>query len=356
MLVRPTLGGSAVRIRLANTFGEGPVTFAAVGVAVAAGTGPALEPETSRAVTFGGSQTVTVPAGGRVLSDPVALALRYGQDLVVDLGVSRHQVTVTGHASAGFPCLAAQGNQVGEGTGAPFTTRLSSWLWLEAVDVVRDPGVGDAVVVLGDSLADGRRSGPAFDRRWTDLLAARLNRLPAEQRHAVLNQGVAGNRVLRAATCCGANDAALTRLGRDALTQAGTGTVIIAVGVNDVRDGASAGSVIAGLSQLAAQARAAGLRTVGVTLTPFGCDLGCPGAEVESVRAEVNAWIRSGEAYDGVIDADRILRDPERPDRLLSAYDCGDHLHLNDAGNAAMAAGVDLAVLDGTAGGDRAVR
>lgn len=51
-----------------------------------------------------------------------------------------------------------------------------------------------------------------------------------------------------------------------------------------------------------------------------------------AVRTAVNETIRAGGVFDQVLDFDRAVRDPSLPDRLLPAYDSGDHLHLTDAG------------------------
>jgi lysophospholipase L1-like esterase len=64
--------------------------------------------------------------------------------------------------------------------------------------------------------------------------------------------------------------------------------------------------------------------------------------ENELKRQQVNRWIRTSGAFDGVIDFDRVLRDPRAPSRLLARYDSGDHVHPNDTGYFAMAAAIDL--------------
>ena len=66
--------------------------------------------------------------------------------------------------------------------------------------------------------------------------------------------------------------------------------------------------------------------------------------EGEAIRTAVNDWIRSGDAFDAVIDFDAVVRDPDIPRVILAAYDGGDHLHFNDAGFKAMAESIDLAL------------
>ena len=62
----------------------------------------------------------------------------------------------------------------------------------------------------------------------------------------------------------------------------------------------------------------------------------------EQKRRAVNDWIRTSHAYDGVIDFDQVVRDPNDPKKILVAFDSCDHLHPSDAGYAAMAAAIDL--------------
>jgi len=82
----------------------------------------------------------------------------------------------------------------------------------------------------------------------------------------------------------------------------------------------------------------------GATIPPFeGATMpGFFSPEGEQKRQAINEWIREGREYDGVIDCDRALRDPDHPTRLLPLYDSGDHLHPNDAGTKAMGDAVPL--------------
>jgi lysophospholipase L1-like esterase len=350
MVVHPTLGGSAVRIRLSNAFGPAALVVARASVGLAAAPGSAdLATGTARPVRFGGAERVTVPIGARTISDPVSLPVGFGQDLVVDLHLPRLPATATGHVSRAQDSFLATGDRAGSATGAPFRTRFGSWLWLEGVDVLADPGVTGTVVVLGDSVTEGSRSTRGQSRRWTDALATRINALPASRRLGVLNHGIVGNRLLTQRECCGANEPALSRIDRDVLSQPGVRAVVVEVGLNDLRHGSSAQEIIAGFRQLTQQLRDAGLRVVGATLTPAGNGQDCAGcltAEQETTRQSVNTWIRSGEVFDGVLDADRAVRDPARPDQMLASLNAGDHLHPNDAGYGAIAAALDLSLVD----------
>ena len=64
----------------------------------------------------------------------------------------------------------------------------------------------------------------------------------------------------------------------------------------------------------------------------------------EKQRQAVNQWIRTSKAYDAVIDFDKAIRDPNKPTRILPAYDSGDNLHPSDAGYKAMADAINLSL------------
>ncbi|MFE1292451.1 SGNH/GDSL hydrolase family protein [Streptomyces sp. NPDC058751] len=215
-----------------------------------------------------------------------------------------------------------------------------------------------AIAVIGDSRVDGMGSTPGTDRRWTDVLARR----PAArggQALCVVNQGISGNRMLTD----GIGTAALARFDRDVLATPGLGHVVIAVG-NDLvfsfapRTEESAGflsmfpgspvgvdDIVAAHLQLAARARAHGVKVHAVTIAPYGGSE-MYSAEGEKAREQVNAWIRTSGAFDGVLDFDAVWRDPAEPTRIRGDLHMGDSLHGSDAGCAALAESVDLSLFD----------
>jgi lysophospholipase L1-like esterase len=346
MLVHPTLGGSPVRIRLSNAYGDEDVTFSAVSVARAVASGaPDLVSGTSRPVTFRGRSSVTVRTGTELYSDPVALAVEYGQDLAVDLYVTAggDAAAITGHDAAQGTQFVAEGNRAG-GPGASFTGTVNSWFWLTGVDVRPARVAAGSIVALGDSITDGAYTTWNGNDRWTDVLASRLQALPPRRQFGVLNQGIGGNQILTDRTdCCGAGTSvsALTRERQDVRRQTRVRYLILAEGINDIGYRADAASLIAGMTTIAGRAHRAGIKVIGATITPYGCASGCFDAAQEATRQEVNAWVRTSAVFDGVADFDAAIRDPQEPGRVLPAYQA-DPLHPNVAGQRAMAEAVDL--------------
>ncbi|WP_110945622.1 SGNH/GDSL hydrolase family protein [Streptomyces avicenniae] len=343
-----SVGGSRARVELSNEYGTRPVTFTEVTVALAAGRGPAALPGTLRGLTFDGEGAVTVPVGATVLSDPVDLEVPAGAGLLVSVYAPEPSGPVTYHRMARQTGYSAAGEAAGDEGGAAYTRTTEHWRYVTGVQVFT-PYTDGAVVVLGDSLTDGVTSTPDADHRWTDFLAARLREEPGAPRMAVLNQGISGNRLLRDAPFdrlfYGVSGE--RRLTADVLREEGARTLVVQLGINDLildPHETDADAVVAGLTRLADEARAAGLHVAGATLTPFDWNR-AESVRLERVRQQVNARIRAGEVFDVVLDFDRALRDPNRPHRLLPRYDSGDGLHPSDEGFRAMSAAVDLSRL-----------
>jgi lysophospholipase L1-like esterase len=206
-----------------------------------------------------------------------------------------------------------------------------------------------AIVAFGDSITDGVAATLDSDRAWPSLLAAKLSAGGESPPLAVVNLGLSGNRLLRH----GFGVSALTRFDRDVLGQTGVRWMTLMLGINDITfpavpgmpptEGVTADDIIWGLRQIVERAHAHGIKAAGATILPVGgvatyTDAG------EVIRQAVNQWIRTGGAYDTVLDFDAVVRDPADPKRLRPEYDPGDHVHPNDAGNAAMAAAIDVTV------------
>lgn len=340
LVVHTSAAGSDLRIRLSNAFGDRSVTFDSVYAGIQR-QGAELVHGSNRPLTFDGARSVTVPAGGAALSDPLPGRLPAATDLVVSIHSPDAAGPATGHWMALQTSYAAQGDHTAEEGADSWTDVVGSWFYLDSVSVRTLADTG-AVVAFGDSITDGWASSSDLNRRWPDYLARRL-RSAGTDVLGVANEGISGNKVLSD----GGGPSALKRLQRDVLSQPGLRTVVLLEGINDIkaRTGVTAQDLIAGYRQIAEGVHAAGKCIVGATVGPYK-GWSQWDATGEGVRQEVNRFIRTSGDFDAVTDLDRVLRDPQDPQRMLSALDSGDHLHPGDEGMRAMADAVDLHSLD----------
>jgi lysophospholipase L1-like esterase len=348
-IVRSSIAGTRARVVFANTFGTAPLTIGGASLALHDKDWDIVT-ASLRKLTVNGAATFRIPAGAVVLSDPVDLQVPARAELAIDIFVpddlGSGTSPITFHNGANQTSYVTAGNHVGESAfGGDAITR--SWFLISRVEVAAAPRAG-AIAAFGDSITDGTRSTPDTNNRWPDHL---VRRLPPG--FAVVNAGIAGNRVLseaEAPALFGGNAGinALARFDRDVLSQPGVSHVVVMEGINDIglaRANAtpSAADLIAAHLQLIARAHEHGLKIYGATLTPYeGANYFTPEGEVK--RKALNQWIRTSGAYDAVIDFEAAVRDPAAPTKIKAEFDSGDHLHPNDAGYKAMGESIDLSL------------
>lgn len=345
MLVRTSVGGERIRLEFANRNGAEPVRLGAVHAALAGRDGTILA-DSGHTVTFGGEAGVVLRPGTRVVSDPVDLPVDPLALVAVSIHLPEETPAQTVDEIGLMQTWIAQGNQV-DASVLQDPQQAASYFWLRGLSVPRTAGEGGAIIAFGDSITEGYSTTPGTNGSWPELLAQRLQATPGMEGWSVINTGISGNRVLRA----GAGDSALARFTEDVLGRPGARWVIVLEGINDINmsimpgmpasQATTAGEIIAGLDQLVTRAHLHGLKIAGGTIMPTR---GLPfySEDGEAMRQEVNAWIRTSGRFDAVIDFDAVTRDPADPLRLDPAFDPGDHVHPNDAGNRAMADAIDL--------------
>jgi lysophospholipase L1-like esterase len=319
------------------------------------GAGPAILPGTSRALTFGGKPVVTIPKGRSTLSDPVAMDVAALQELAVSLYLPQGTGPSTVHGIGLQTAYLVEGDDLTAAPSLPPGETDDSRYFLTDVEVAAAPDAG-ALVAFGDSVTDGVGSPQDGNARWPDALAARLQAEPGLTSLAVVNAGIAGNRILNDGVDPFIGPSALSRFDRDALDKPGVRWVVLLQGINDItaagmltapQDKVSAQQIIDGLKTLVARAHRRGVKVCGATLLPRGGSTGPrrQTPEGEAKRQAVNAWIRGAGAFDAVVDFEKVVQDPAHPDRLRPDFDSGDHTHPSAAGYQAMAAAIDLRVL-----------
>ena len=355
-IVHLSLGGLALRLHLSNAFGTQALHFTSVHVAhPVSRASSAIDPSSDRALTFAGKPDVTIPPGAEYVSDPVEMTVTPLSDVAVTFHLDEPPARETGHPGSRATTYYVHGGQV-SGADLPDAKHVDHWYNIAEIDVQVDarnaPRAG-VVVALGDSITDGHAATTNGNDRWPDVLAARLQAGKKTRNVGVSNQGIGGNHLLTD----GLGPNALARFDRDVLAPAGVRWLIVFEGVNDLGGLARTGEVpaeqhavwverlIAAFEQIIVRAHAHGLRVYGATITPFiGSDYYHPDAQTEADRQAVNAWIRAAGHFDAVLDFDAVVRDPEHPDRLLAAYDSGDHLHPGPAGYKAIGDSVPLSL------------
>jgi len=345
--IRTSVGGKNLRIRFSNTFGTDSVAIHSAHIALAAGTGSAgtgqISPATDKTVTFHGADGVTIPRGDTVFSDPVDFDL----PALAEVAVSTYfgdisATTVTGHPGSRTTSFIITSNAV-SAASLPDAKKTAHWYLITGIEVQAESSAR-TIVVLGDSITDGRGSTTDGNNRWPDILAQRLITNAPTANVAVVNMGIGGNAIFG-----GLGPAAVKRFDRDVLEQAGARYFILFEGVNDIggrnSNMATATNLVHAYTQMATKAKARGIRAYGATITPFGGS-GYYSDLHEQERQYVNAWLRTNTVFDGVIDFDAAVRDPVTLTKFQSQFHPGpnanDWLHMNPLGYRAMGDAINL--------------
>jgi lysophospholipase L1-like esterase len=348
-----SVGGTTLRVHLTNAFGIQALHFTSVHIArpVSLSTA-AIDVATDKPLTFSGQSDVTIPPGAEMVSDPIQFPVDALGSVTISYRFDTPPSRETSHPGSRATTYYVHGDQV-SAADLPDAKHVEHWYQVTGIDVVdNSPGAG-TVVALGDSTTDGHAATTNGNDRWTDAFAAHLQSSPATRDIAVSNRGTGGNHLL----VDGLGPNALARFDRDVLAPAGVKWAIIFEGVNDlgglsIRGDAPAAAhaamvanIEAAYAQMIARAHAHGIRIFGATITPYGgSGYYNPFPSNEADRQAINAWIRAAGHFDGVVDFDAVVRDPQHPDQLLPAFDCGDHLHPSPAGYKAMGEAVPLSL------------
>ena len=347
MIVHTSIGGRRARVELSNLFGSAPMAIGSAHIALR-DKESSIVSGSDRALTVNGKTSFRIPPGAALISDPVDLNVPALGDLAISVYIPGDSGTLTTHANALHTTYISR---EGDATAAPSIADAAtsrSWYWISDVEVLA-PADAAAIVTLGDSITDGTASTVDTDRSWPAFLARRLAANQATSNLAVLNEGIAGNGISR--EIAGPN--ALARFDRDVLTRPGVKWMTILEGINDIgtttrqntpqENAVTPDELIGAMRQLIERAHTHGIKVIGCTLTPY------EGAAYyseagEAIRQAVNRWIRTGGAFDAVVDFEAVTRDSNNPKTFRADFNERDHLHPNDAGYKAMADAIDLAI------------
>ncbi|MGO2130958.1 MAG: SGNH/GDSL hydrolase family protein [Pseudoalteromonas prydzensis] len=349
--VKVSLGGDSFRIEMSNAYGNTAIKLGKLTVGIPTDTNDIYTLKKTVTVTFGGVEEATILPGATILSDNIPLRVSPLSSIVISAFVPEKTAIQTFHWDGRQTNLILAGDQ--SQALQPSKERFETTARLFISGLFVRNSIGSAIAVIGDSITDGATASLNKNTRWTDFLAERLR----NKNIGVFNAGISGARLLSD----GMGSNALSRLHRDVISKPGVSHLIVLLGINDIAwpgtlfapssERPNINKLIAGFTQLAAQVHLHGKKILVATLPPFeGALPETPlddyyNEEKNSLRLTLNNWIRNAGVFDGIIDTDKILRDPDNPNRMKKKFDSGDHLHPSDTGSKAMAYGFDITEL-----------
>ncbi len=341
-----SIGGSQLRVQFSNLFGNGSVNIKSAHIALCKAAplvDSTIDTTTDTALAFSGTATVTIAQGQEVWSDPVSFTVPPLGNVTITTAFGTVPSQVTGHSGSRTNSFIQAGSSTVNAASMSSATSTEHWYIISGIDVMA-PASYDAAVAIGDSITDGRGVDINKNDRWTDDLSARFQGMSTTSNVGMLNQGIGATNLV------GSGTAAQARFARDVLGQDGVRYVIVFDGVNDIGGGASFASMMPVYDSMISQAHASGLLIFGATITPFGANSYYTAAH-ESVRQQVNTYIKTPGVFDGVLDFDAAVTDGGNPPKLQSQYatwtsadGSGDGLHPSPAGYQKMADSVDLSL------------
>jgi lysophospholipase L1-like esterase len=343
-IVHLSVGGEILRVHLSNAFGISTLHIASVHIARSISAAASrIDPTSDRALHFSGSDDVLIPPGAEYISDPLEFPAASLSDIAITMHINGLPEQQTGHPGSRATSYVSHDDPV----AAPdfvAAKMVDHWYFISGIDVAAATKAF-SVVAFGDSITDGHGATTNGNDRWPDVLAQRFQARSTTRKIGVVNQGIGGNHLLTD----GLGPNALARFDRDVLAQAGVRYVILLEGTNDLgflarterttaaQHDALVHRVIGAYEQLVARAHAQGIKVIGATILPYvGSGYYQPGPSNEADRQKVNQWIRAAGHFDAVVDLDKVMADPSTLERLLAAYDSGDHLHPSPKGYRAM--------------------
>jgi len=338
-IVQVSIGGKRVRLKLTNEFSNTPTEIKAVELAIAktAGSSSDIDEKSTVKLTFSGSESITMGAGEKVVSDAVDFKIGNRENVAITIHYGNTSETVSGHPGSRTTSYLKAGNT----TDFTDAIRTDHWYNIQALEVDAPKKAG-AVVILGNSITDGRGSTTNMQNRWADVLSRRLLENKKTSQVGVLNMGIGGNCVLGG----GLGPAGVKRYPRDLFQQEGVKWIILFEAVNDLgysRNGnETAQRIIDVYQQIINEAHQKGIKVFGATITPFKGN-NYFSENHEQGRTTLNEWIRTTKELDGVIDFDKAVNDPNNPQAMQKEFLFeNDWLHLNAKGYETMGNCIDL--------------
>jgi lysophospholipase L1-like esterase len=335
-----SMGGSKIRVQISNLDGNASLSIKSAHIALCKATplvDSTIDTSTDKALMFSGMETVTIAAKQEVWSDPIDFALPALGNVTITMALGSVPSTLTQHSGSRTTSYFQSNSTTVTAASMSSASKAALWFFISGIDVMADASAR-GIVAVGDSITDGRGTDTDGNDRWTDILASRLQMNAGTMNVSMMNQGIGATNLSGSAATT-----AQSRFNRDVLGQDGVKYVIVFDGVNDLSGGASASTLENAYQDLITRAHAKNLLIYGATITPFGGDASY--APYDSVRQQVNTWIKTSGKFDGVIDFDAVLKDTSNPPKIQEQYATWsqeDGLHPGPAGYKAMGNAIDL--------------
>ena len=338
-IVQVSIGGKKVRLKLTNEFSTEATEIKAIELSIAktSGSSSEIDEKSTVSLTFDGKTSVKIPAGGHIVSDAVKFPIGNRENVAITIHYGSVSPSVSGHPGSRTTSYIKEGN-TNDFTGA---VRTDHWYNIQTLEVDA-PKTAGAVVILGNSITDGRGSTTNEQNRWADVLSRRLLANKATSKVGVLNMGIGGNCVLRG----GLGPTGKDRYHRDLFGQEGVKWIILFEAVNDLggaRNGVeTAQRIIDVYKDIIDETHRKGIRVYGATITPFKGN-NYYSEDHEKGRKTINEWVRTTNLLDGVIDFDQAVRNPVDPEAMQKEFLFeNDWLHFNAKGYETMGNCIDL--------------
>lgn len=339
-VVKVSIGGDSLRLKLSNAFSSNNVVIKSVQIAVSTG-GSTINAATSKDLKFNGNTQLTMNAGAMITSDPLAFHLESRMTLAITINYGSVSASVTGHPGSRTTSYILTGTATAN-TNFANAVKTEHWYNILGIDV-RANTEAASVAILGNSITDGRGTTTDKQNRWTDILSERLIVNPGTEKVGILNSGIGGNCLLK--DCLGPSGT--SRFKRDVLDQAGIKVAIIAEAVNDIGGVNSANtstsmynSLVNAYTKMVTDAHALGIKIYAATVMPFKGN-SYYNQYSEQCRNNFNNWIRTNGKFDAIIDFDKAMGSPSDPAKLPSSFQ-NDGLHPDTSGYKIMGNSIDL--------------
>lgn len=340
-IVRVSIGGDVLRLHLSNEFSKSSIKLNMVTIA------PHIENSTidfsiQEKLKFNNQHNVEIPPFERITSDPIKFNLTPNSRLAITIYFDETPDDLTGHPGSRTTSFLLEGDNHLSQTFKN-SVETDHWYVIKGIDV---PLVNQSasLVVLGNSITDGRGSGTNKQNRWTDILSEELLKNPATEKIGVLNMGIGGNCVLKG----GLGPTALNRFESDVLSQSNVRWLIILEGINDIgginnaEDAPLVASdLINAYKKMIDLAHMKNIKVYGATILPFAKSF-YDNEYRQNARGIVNEWIRTSNSFDAVIDFDKMMQNPVDPKTILPDLHDNDFLHPNEKGYEKMGRSIDL--------------